>query len=118
MDLKLIVIRTDEMKRLADFYSLLGLTFEYHKHNNSPLHYSATIGQTVLEIYPLTKGQSEVDKNLRLGFSIDNFDSVILKLKEIGTIFSLEPSQTDLGFITIIEDPDGRKIELYKKTST
>jgi len=117
MDLKLIVIRTDEMKRLADFYSLLGLTFEYHKHNNSPLHYSAAIGQTVLEIYPLTKSQSEADKNLRLVFSIDNFDSVILKLKDIESIFSLEPSQTDFGFITIIEDPDGRKIELYKRTT-
>jgi len=115
MDIRLIVLRTSDTKRLADFYSLFGLTFDYHKHGNSPLHYSASIGQTVLEIYPLTKGQSEADKNLRLGFGIDNFDKTVLTLKELQVSFSLEPTQTEFGFMAIISDPDERKIELYKK---
>jgi predicted enzyme related to lactoylglutathione lyase len=115
MDIRLIVLRTSDTKRLADFYSLFGLTFDYHKHGNSPLHYSASIGQTVLEIYPLTKSQSEADKNLRLGFGIDNFDKTVLTLKELQVSFSLEPTQTEFGFMAIISDPDERKIELYKK---
>ena len=115
MDIRLIVLRTSDTKRLAEFYSLFGLTFEYHKHGNSPLHYSASIGQTVLEIYPLTKSQSEADKNLRLGFGIDNFDKTVLTLKELQVSFSLEPTQTKFGFMAIISDPDERKIELYKK---
>ena len=101
------------MQKLADFYSILGLTFEYHKHGNSPYHYSALIDKTVLEIYPLSKGQEEADKNLRLGFSIDNFEPIIIKLKENQILFT-EPVATDFGFMTIITDPDGRKIELYK----
>ena len=115
MDIRLIVLRTTDIKKLTEFYSLLGLTFEYHKHGNSPYHYSASIGHTVLEIYPLTKNQTEADKNLRLGFGIDNFDTVIKKLKELGVAFSLDPTQTDFGYMTIISDPDDRKIELYKK---
>ena len=67
MDIRLLVVRTSDTKKLADFYSLLGLVFDYHQHGNSPFHYSATIGQTVLEIYPLTKSQNKADKNLRLG---------------------------------------------------
>lgn len=74
MEIRLIVIRTNDQKRLADFYGLLGFTFEYHKHGNSPMHYSAKIGTMVLEIYPLTKSQTEIDKSLRLGFAIDNFE--------------------------------------------
>jgi lactoylglutathione lyase len=66
MDIRLLVLRSGDTKRLSDFYSLFGLTFNYHKHGNSPFHYSTTIGQTVLEIYPLTKSQTESDKNLRL----------------------------------------------------
>jgi lactoylglutathione lyase len=100
--------------RLADFYSLLGLTFEYHKHGNSPMHYSVSIGSLVLEIYPLTKSQTDLDKNLRLGFAVDNFDETLKLLKSKGISFS-EPTLTDFGFVTIISDPDGRKIELYKK---
>lgn len=115
MNIRLLVLRTGDLKRLADFYSLFGLTFEYHKHGNSPLHYSATIGKTVVEIYPLTKSQIEPDKNLRLGFDIDNFEETIQKLKESAVKFSSEPAQTDFGFMAIIADPDDRKIELYKK---
>ncbi|MEQ1554735.1 MAG: VOC family protein [Ferruginibacter sp.] len=115
MDIRLLVLRTNDTKRLADFYSLLGLNFEYHKHGNSPMHYSVTIGQTVLELYPLTKSQTEADKNIRIGFTIDNFELVVEKLKSLGVSFSLEPTQTDFGFMTIISDPDERKIELYKK---
>lgn len=79
------------------------------------MHYSVTIGQTVLELYPLTKSQTEADKNIRIGFTIDNFELVVEKLKSLGVSFSLEPTQTDFGFMTIISDPDERKIELYKK---
>ena len=115
MDIRLLVLRTGDTKKLADFYNLFGLSFEYHQHGNSPFHYSATLGQTVLEIYPLTKSQTEPDKNLRLGFGLDNFDETIQKLKAVEVSFSLEPTQTDFGFMAIVSDPDGRKIELYKK---
>jgi lactoylglutathione lyase len=115
MDIRLLVLRTSDTKKLADFYSLFGLTFDYHKHGNSPFHYSATFGQTVLEIYPLTKSQTEPDKNLRLGLGIDDFDETIQKLRAAEVSFSLEPTLTDFGFMAIVSDPDGRKIELYKK---
>ncbi len=114
MEIRLIVIRTNDQKRLADFYSLLGLSFEFHKHGNSPMHYSTTIGTLVLEIYPLTKSQTEIDKNLRLGFAIDCFEETLKVLSKNDIAFS-EPTLTDFGFLTIISDPDGRKIELYKK---
>jgi predicted enzyme related to lactoylglutathione lyase len=114
MDIRLIVIRTGDTKRLADFYSLFGLTFDYHKHGDSPFHYSATIGQTVLEIYPLAKSQSEPDRALRLGFGIDDFDETVLKLRGLEVSFLSGPTQTEFGIIAIINDPDGRKIELYK----
>lgn len=91
MELKVIVIRTLDVKRLADFYSLLGLQFEYHKHGNAPYHYSATIGKTTLEIYPLAKYQIEVDKSLRLGFTVKMFDEKITNLKELQVSFSSEP---------------------------
>jgi lactoylglutathione lyase len=115
MELRLLVVRTPDMARLADFYSLLGLTFDYHKHGKSPYHYSATLGSTTLEIYPLAKGQTEADKDLRLGFAVNNFETIIKLLQEKETEFLSEPMQTDYGFMAIIKDPDGRKIELYKK---
>lgn len=114
MEIRLLVLRTNEPKKLADFYSLLGFVFEYHQHNNSPMHYSTTIGATVLEIYPLAKNQTETDKHLRLGFAIDNFEQILETLQQNGISFST-PTNTDFGFLAVVSDPDQRKIELYRK---
>jgi len=113
MELKLLVLRTGNPEHLAGFYRLLGLSFDYHKHGNSPYHYSTTLGKTVLEIYPLSKNQPEADKNLRLGFEIDDFENTIESLKAAQVAVS-DPIQTDFGYLFIVTDPDGRKIELYK----
>jgi len=115
MEIRLLVIRTLEIERLANFYALLGLTFEYHKHGKSPYHYSAPVGNTILEIYPLAKGQTDADKELRLGFALNDFENTMTTLKDRNVEFVSEPMQTDYGFMAIIKDPDGRRIELYKK---
>ncbi len=114
MEIRLIVIRTPDTQKLSDFYALLGFTFEYHKHGNSPFHFSTTIGKTVLEIYPLAKNQLEPDKNLRLGFGIANFDETVLLLKNNGIKILSELIETEFGLMIVCEDTDGRKIELYK----
>ncbi|RBQ02799.1 VOC family protein [Pedobacter miscanthi] len=115
MEIRLLVLRTADTKHLVNFYSLLGLNFEYHKYGNSPFHYSANNGSTVFEIYPLAKDQIEADKNLRLGFGLENFEEAIKALKATKVPFVHEPNETAFGFMAIIIDPDGRKIELYKK---
>jgi lactoylglutathione lyase len=113
--LKLLVIRTPDIEALHEFYERLGFCFEYHKHGPSPYHYSTTQGTMVFEIYPLAKEQAEADRHLRLGFELEHFDKVIAKLKEEDVPFISEPIQTDFGFMAVVQDPDGRKLELYKK---
>ncbi|MFM7022582.1 MAG: VOC family protein [Flavobacteriales bacterium] len=115
MELRLIVIRTSDPKKLAEFYAIFGCAFQYHQHGNGPFHYSTALGEIVLEIYPLTKTQTVVDKNLRLGFALENFDAVITELKKQNITFSTEPAASEFGFMAVIQDPDGRKIELYQK---
>jgi lactoylglutathione lyase len=114
MKLKLLVIRSGDMQKLVDFYILLGFAFHYHQHDNSPYHYSATVDGTVIEIYPLSKSQPEADKNLRLGFELDDFGLAITSLRDAAVQFVLEPAQTDFGFMAVVVDPDGRRVELYK----
>ena len=115
MDLTLLVIRSAIPEQLAEFYTLLGLSFEYHRHGTGPYHYSAHIGPTLLEIYPLNKNQEKADLSLRLGFSIESFDSVIELLQQRPVAFHQAPMDTTWGVMAIVGDPEGRKIELYKK---
>ncbi len=99
------------MSRLVNFYKLLGLEFDYHKHEQGVYHYATKIGETVFEIYPLLKNQTEADMSTRLGFKIGNFEEKIGLLNEF--VVS-KPMETEFGICAILEDPDGRKVEIYE----
>ncbi len=114
MQLRLLVIRTASLPALAAFYEALGIALEYHRHDGSPMHYSGNVSGTVIEIYPLAKGQEQPDKNLRIGFTITEFEAVMEKLQATGVDFVSPPMQTAFGYCAVVTDPDGRKVELYR----
>ena len=94
---------------------MLGLSFEYHSHGKSPMHYSAKLGGAILEIYPLLSRQATSDKSLRIGFGVPNFKSVIESLKAAGVEFVREPADTQWGYMAVIKDSDERQVELYSE---
>ena len=58
---------------------------------------------------------TKADNSLRLGFEIENLETTINRLKETDWKILSEPNQTEWGMISIIQDLDGRKIELKNK---
>lgn len=112
IEINLVVIRSPEPEKLADFYQILGIDFEYHKHGKGSWHYSSVLGETTFEIYPLLKNQTEADKSLRLGFNVKNLDNLMVALKKKNIEIVKEPHQSSWGYVAIIKDLDGRKIEL------
>ena len=115
MKLNLIVIRTQQLEQQAKFYEQLGLELQYHKHGNSPYHYSADLDGLVFEIYP-TKNENSVDHSTRLGFQVKDLDKLIenLETTEPESIIT-HPKQTTWGYAALVKDLDGRKIELTQQ---
>ena len=114
--INLIVLKTDKMQAQFDFYSALGLQFEYHRHGNGPHHYASIGMQPVVEIYPLPGGFSQPDNTTRLGFTVEHLDELIQRLEERGIKIVSVPAKTQWGYSAVVEDPDGRKIELVSST--
>lgn len=113
MEFRLIVIRSNKLQEMVDFYSQFGFVFDYHQHGNGIFHYASMIENCTFEIYPLLKSQTTPDTSTRLGFAIEEFESVLTLLNPERIV--KPPSQTEWGEMAIVQDPDGRKIELYKK---
>lgn len=109
--LNLIVIKTQQLEKLVLFYQLIGLSFVYHQHGNGPFHYSAELDQLVFELYPLPQTNT-VDKSTRLGFKVFQLDALMLALENASIKILKKPQQTKWGYTAVVEDPDGRKIEL------
>lgn len=108
--LKLLVLKTLQAETLRDFYTRLGFSFVEEQHGNGPVHYSAPLGDGILEIYPLTEGTA-ADSATRIGFAVAHLADVI---EEIGDLSEVRgPKQTPWGLRAVVKDPDGRSVELY-----
>jgi hypothetical protein len=115
MKLNLLVIRTENPEILKVQYEKIGFEFDYHKHGNGPFHYASELNGFVLEIYPLAKSMTKADNSLRLGFEIENLEIKVENLKKTNWKILSEPKKTEWGMVSIIQDLDGRKIELKNK---
>ena len=116
MQVNLIVLRTSNPEQLANFYQKMGIQFDYHRHGNGPFHYSTDLNGLIFEIYPLLKSQKEPDAYLRLGFEVENLDVLIEHLRISNVRILQDPTRTEWGVVAVIQDLDGRKIELKEPT--
>jgi len=109
MKLNLLVIRTADLEALKDQYALLGFDFDCHRHGNGPMHYASESFDFVFEIYP-TKGF--VNDQLRLGFAVEDLKEKIALLQDSNWKLISEPRPTEWGWVAVLQDLDGRKLEL------
>ena len=113
--LKLVVIRSRDIERLAQFYSVLGLAFTKHSHGKGPEHLSAVVGETAFEIYP-ARGSGDCTIPTRLGFSVKSLPEVIRQLREMNVEVLEKPAETEYGIRAVVKDFEGHKVELYGET--
>ena len=110
--LKLIVLKTANLERLHGFYALLGFELVEEKHGSGPRHYSARLGDGILELHALPQGAA-ADRTTRLGFGVSDLESVVEAVRKQTEVVT-EPKQTEWGKRAVVRDPDGRTIELYE----
>jgi hypothetical protein len=91
------------------------MDFEHHQHGNGPFHYSAEFNEQVFEIYPLKGNSPSFEADLRLGFEVEKLESLLKKLADSNWIIVHSAKDTKWGTIAVIEDLEGRKIELKQK---
>ena len=115
MKINLLVIRTENPEKLKTQYEKIGFEFDYHKHGNGPFHYASEKDDFVFEIYPLIKSMNKTDNSIRLGFKIENLELTIEKIRKTDWNILSEIKLYEWGKTAIIQDIDGRKIELKNK---
>ncbi len=115
MKINLLVIRTSNPENLKTQYEKIGFEFDYHQHGNGPFHYASEKEGFVFEIYPLTKSMKEADNSIRLGFEVENLELTLKNIKNTDWKIISEINITEWGKTAVIQDSDGRKIELKNK---
>lgn len=93
--LTLLVLRCSDVEKSAQFYRALGLPMIREQHGG-PIHYSATVGSTVLELYPAGDSRGRV----RLALQVP-----------------VPAHQSNLS-MTTSRDPDGNTVEVSTRSAT
>ncbi|MGN6544699.1 MAG: VOC family protein [Aureliella sp.] len=108
--MNLIVLRSSDIDRAAEFYSQMGMLFTKHRHGRGPEHYTSSINGFVFELYPL--GDHPPTIGTRIGFSVDDVDSIVPLLVEIGAELVSPVSDSQWGRRAVMKDFDGHVVEL------
>lgn len=115
MKINLLVIRTANPEILKSQYEYLGFSFDYHRHGKGPFHFASEQDGFVFEIYPLKNSMEKVNNSIRMGFDIVGLKNLMKDIKETNWIIKSDLTETEWGLIAVIQDLDGRKIELKNK---
>jgi lactoylglutathione lyase len=109
--LNLVVVRSWDMERLAEFYALLGLQMEKHRHGNGPEHFASELEGSVFEIYP-RQDETDSTAGVRIGFEVADVDAIVQMLADAGMRVLSVPRSSPWGRRAVLEDPDGHRVEL------
>lgn len=118
-NLSLIVLYVADIDRSAAFYAALGVTFQREQHGKGPVHYSANINDTVLELYPASERLPAT--KVRLGFAIASIDEALESWHRSGFKASIEAETAAKNGASganqiqriVVIDPDRNKVELH-----
>ena len=113
MLLHLLVLRAQDPCALADFYGLLGLSFEREKHGTGPEHMACDTGAGVLEIYPCTSDRGST-RSVRFGFRVDDLEQCCRAIAASQGKVVHAPRMTAWGRQATIQDPEGHIIDLVE----
>jgi lactoylglutathione lyase len=109
------VIRTADITRALAFYRAVDLVFAEEQHGVGPTHFSCNLGGMLLEIYPGKPG-SAPERTLAgatmLGFCVPSIERALSALARWSTPVLSGPMEDAWGRRVLVEDPDGRTVEL------
>jgi lactoylglutathione lyase len=111
---KLLVLKTRQVDKLRAFYQTLDISFTEEQHGKGPVHSAGQVAGVLFEIYPLPDEAGAVDQMTRLGFAVKKLEQVVESLRTSGAPVTGPPQKTAWGYRAVVQDPDGRAVELYE----
>ena len=93
---------------------------EEERHDDGPLHYACELGPVHFAIYPAeTPDNGAHPERLspggtQVGFQVDSVEAAFEAAVALGARVMFEPDDYPWGRRAVVEDPDGRAVELNK----
>lgn len=112
-----LILWSEVPARTAAFYRLLGLPLADEDHGDGHVHQACDFGGVHIAVYDAPPGGRPPARRAAgaamVGFAVPDIAAVAAKLKAANEYRELiAPQEMDWGLRTVLEDPDGRSVEL------
>jgi lactoylglutathione lyase len=111
-----LVLFAADVGKTAEFYRAVGLELEDEDHGEGPVHFAVEVGGVHFAIYPTeVSGRAAARRTAGSsfpGFYVQALDDVTASLRRMGATVLTEHEQMPWGCRVVVEDPDGRAIEV------
>jgi predicted enzyme related to lactoylglutathione lyase len=115
-----LVLFAADIDKTAEFYRAIGLELEHEDHGEGPVHFAMELGGVHFAIYPTdVSGRAPARRaagDSFPGFYVAALDDVTESLRRTGARVLTEHEQMPWGCRVVVEDPDGRAIEVNDRT--
>lgn len=113
-----LIFFTPQLADSVAFYQLLGLPLDQETHEETGAeHYAADVNGVHIAFYEATSGEAprwRVGGCTWPGFVVADLSTTLAQLRARGINVLSEPEERPWGTRVVVEDPDGRPIELWE----
>jgi lactoylglutathione lyase len=115
-----LVLFTGNVERARAFYGAIGIDLEAEDHGDGPVHYATDIDGVHFAIFGAEASDGRAPR-LREpgssfpGFYVPSLDDTVAALASLGAPVLAGHQVRDWGCRAIVEDPDGRPVEINQR---
>ena len=106
-----VVLVCRDLQKSVAFYKALGVDLRETKHGGTA-HFTAGLAGVHFALYPNDGVERGTQSAQTLGFMCTNLDAALSAVKALGGNVLSPASPKPWGITALVEDPDGRKVEL------
>lgn len=110
-----LILFSPNPSKLVSFYRSIGLPLEEENHGDGVVHYACELEKIHIAIYPSEQGVASnrgCGGASQIGFQVDNLNRIYEMVIRTGARSIVAPQERPWGMRAIVEDPDGRPVEL------
>lgn len=113
-----LVLHTNDLQKAVAFYTACGLPLVERRHGG-PAHHTCSLSGVHFALYAHGEGAGSLaaQSGSTLGITVPDLQGALNALRKLGAKIVEEPRPRPWGVSAIVEDPDGRKVELLATQS-